>query len=352
MSHPKGECPVCQKRFQEGDDVVICPKCGAPYHRECYQKAGQCVYANKHGDGFEYKAPKGSQEVDEHEEGSSSGILCQNCKTVNAARNIFCEQCGAALHADYRAYSAGPATGNAQSPFGRPGGNQQGRAQQGYRQQGNEYQQPFALFGNANTYPPPGSLAGEIDGIPKADWATFIGNSVPNYLAKLSQQVARKTKLGFLFSPFFFSSFYFAYRKLWGWAAISLVTYFITQVPSFIQIFTLAGIISIPGLGTETLATLVTVMYYAGLVRRVLFCVFALYLYRRHAAKKMTDLKAQSDGDADYQQALRSKGGVSIAGAVIVGVIIIAASYIVAYLGGNPLMEYLYAALGLTGLAG
>ncbi len=28
------KCPVCGKAFTDEDDIVVCPKCGAPYHRE------------------------------------------------------------------------------------------------------------------------------------------------------------------------------------------------------------------------------------------------------------------------------------------------------------------------------
>ncbi len=48
-------CPVCEKPFQEGDDVVTCPDCGTPHHRECYDKLGRCENQNLHGTGFVYK---------------------------------------------------------------------------------------------------------------------------------------------------------------------------------------------------------------------------------------------------------------------------------------------------------
>ena len=35
MDFTKYTCPVCGETFQNGDDVVVCPECGAPHHREC-----------------------------------------------------------------------------------------------------------------------------------------------------------------------------------------------------------------------------------------------------------------------------------------------------------------------------
>ena len=43
------------------DDIVVCPDCGAPYHRACYEKQGGCVYADKHGTGFEWTPPASAQ---------------------------------------------------------------------------------------------------------------------------------------------------------------------------------------------------------------------------------------------------------------------------------------------------
>lgn len=42
-------CPVCKKNFNDGDDVVVCPECGTPHHRECYSKNGKCFNEAAHG---------------------------------------------------------------------------------------------------------------------------------------------------------------------------------------------------------------------------------------------------------------------------------------------------------------
>lgn len=52
MEFTEYKCPVCDKQFKKGDDVVVCPECGAPHHRECYEKEGHCHFADKHGADF------------------------------------------------------------------------------------------------------------------------------------------------------------------------------------------------------------------------------------------------------------------------------------------------------------
>ena len=48
------ECPVCKRVFEEGDDVVYCPDCGTPHHRECYNYVGHCVNQGLHKSGYSF----------------------------------------------------------------------------------------------------------------------------------------------------------------------------------------------------------------------------------------------------------------------------------------------------------
>ena len=50
--YSKDNCPVCNQLFQADDDIVVCPVCGTPHHRECYKQNGACGNADKHSNGF------------------------------------------------------------------------------------------------------------------------------------------------------------------------------------------------------------------------------------------------------------------------------------------------------------
>ena len=52
MRYENNICDGCKKKFNEGDDIVVCPVCGTPQHRECYEKNGKCVNAGLHESGF------------------------------------------------------------------------------------------------------------------------------------------------------------------------------------------------------------------------------------------------------------------------------------------------------------
>lgn len=49
MKYSDYKCPVCNNQFTEEDDVVVCPECGTPHHRECYIQNGKCFNEEKHG---------------------------------------------------------------------------------------------------------------------------------------------------------------------------------------------------------------------------------------------------------------------------------------------------------------
>lgn len=46
------KCPVCENAFGENDDIVVCPICGTPHHRDCYKKNGECANTDRHNEGF------------------------------------------------------------------------------------------------------------------------------------------------------------------------------------------------------------------------------------------------------------------------------------------------------------
>ena len=54
-------CAACGRLFEEGDDIVVCPVCGAPHHRECYEKLGHCALEERHALGEAWQPPKGKQ---------------------------------------------------------------------------------------------------------------------------------------------------------------------------------------------------------------------------------------------------------------------------------------------------
>ena len=93
------QCPVCKAYLFEEDDVVFCPICGAPHHRECYEKIGHCALEEFHGTEFEYSKVKSQQksEVPKSEEPKTNGeqlAMCPFCYNEFPVERGNCPHCG------------------------------------------------------------------------------------------------------------------------------------------------------------------------------------------------------------------------------------------------------------------
>lgn len=83
-------CPVCQKPFQPEEDIVSCPHCGAPHHRDCWKQQGGCHFAADHGTPRQWK----KEDAQPRTEGKH---LCPRCGSENTEFAEFCARCGAEL---------------------------------------------------------------------------------------------------------------------------------------------------------------------------------------------------------------------------------------------------------------
>lgn len=92
------QCPVCKAYLFEDDDVVFCPTCGAPHHRECYQKIGHCALEELHGTEFEYGKAKAQQNTEEKreepKENNEQKVLCPFCYNEYPSEMRSCPHCG------------------------------------------------------------------------------------------------------------------------------------------------------------------------------------------------------------------------------------------------------------------
>ena len=80
-------CEGCGKPLTLQDDIVVCPDCGAPYHRTCYEKMGLCIHAPAHGAGYEWKFPYQDAQL----------RTCPACGERTLRSESVCRCCGAAL---------------------------------------------------------------------------------------------------------------------------------------------------------------------------------------------------------------------------------------------------------------
>lgn len=51
-------CELCNKEFGEDDDIVVCPDCGTPMHRACWNERRACPNEALHANGFSWATEK------------------------------------------------------------------------------------------------------------------------------------------------------------------------------------------------------------------------------------------------------------------------------------------------------
>ena len=93
-------CIVCSEQFKEGDDIVVCPECGTPYHRACYEKYGSCVNTELHKAHRSWKPmPDTGVPTDVKEDDPEKDCVCPRCGYVNPKLTAFCGRCGSPMPA-------------------------------------------------------------------------------------------------------------------------------------------------------------------------------------------------------------------------------------------------------------
>ena len=96
MRYENTICDGCKKPFEENDDIVVCPVCGTPQHRECYEKNNCCVNEALHESGFswhgDFSEPK--KEINNEKKPDAESLVCPTCGHINPPGTTVCEVCG------------------------------------------------------------------------------------------------------------------------------------------------------------------------------------------------------------------------------------------------------------------
>ena len=89
-------CVVCHAYLFPEDDVVYCPICGAPHHRDCYEAIGRCGLEEFHGTDKEYKKPIAEQPKQENDTANQGTATkkCAFCKHDMDINAKVCPNCG------------------------------------------------------------------------------------------------------------------------------------------------------------------------------------------------------------------------------------------------------------------
>ncbi len=277
------ECPYCNNEFTSDDDIVVCPECGAPYHRNCYKLIGHCVFENKHTVGEVWKS--------KNKEFANEKKVCPHCKCLNNIDALFCEKCGLNLEKDdSRAKSDDSFHKNPNSSTTEKNLNSK------------------AIF--SLMLDPLGGINKneDFEGLSAVELADYVGSSSSYYMPQF-KKIKDKEKYKFNFSAFLFSSLWFFYRKQYLKGIIVAIVLSIFSV--YDLICNLAYLVE-PSYQITRLGLVISyVSYFLYLGSKVLISIHANKIYYKHCIKKIKKIKLKLEGNEKINLKLKSGGGVS-----------------------------------------
>lgn len=302
-------CPVCEKPFADGDDVVVCPQCGLPHHRACWSAEGQCHLHHLHGTEEQWDRNKtnttstetsGTQSYAREERPTDQ--ICARCHTRNPQYAEFCQHCGAQLNTT----SAWSGDANAKAPY-------------------NEYQ-PF----KTDAYTPSADGDEDLDGVTENDLSAFVGQKSNYYLPRFRRMVKTGKCASWNWAAFIFGPLWLLYRKMYGLGAIVIlleliqsaiaevvfkaIGFYITDDMGYMELYTaLESALT----SSENVYFMIS-LWLMSVITFVLSIALAVYgnrLYRDHCRKSIIRLRDKTPDLTAGE--LATSGGVSIAVTII-----------------------------------
>lgn len=192
MRYDNEKCPVCNTEFKDGDNIVVCPECGAPHHKECWTQHGECFFKELHGDGFAWSG-SGEEKAEapelanpfESAEQESQVKHCPNCGAENSKDAVFCAECHVPFI--FSEEEAGQTPGDIFID--------------GERISGVQY------------------VDGE-NSVSVADAGIYIGRNRGKYIKSFLKGKFTKGKFNFNFAALIFGPYWFFYRKIYSIGAM------------------------------------------------------------------------------------------------------------------------------------
>ncbi len=302
-------CPVCGQHFGENDDIVACPICGAPHHRDCWKQEGHCHFAADHG--TERQWAKGEPTI-KVEPPPTSDQQCPRCGSKNPEFAEFCSHCGRELNVTGWQSDPPPRVHHFTPPHGGFVPPPTGR-------------DPFGGVPRTDT----------IDGVSVETIAEVLGANSTYYLPRFLHMHRAGKKVSWNWAAFLLPYNWLLYRKnmLWGWftfAFVSIISYFSSDVA--IQLEKLLPNLSemmINGTLPSNFGLLMTIGLIASTVTlavHVIFGLFGNWIYMQNVMKKARAL--QEDPNLQYSQNFLSTGGTSLAMAFLPELVLTFVQYV------------------------
>ncbi len=326
MDYIGHKCQACDSTFKVGDDVVVCPECGTPHHRECYINLGHCVNEDKHQEGFDYLESLKEEKVSANNSSTSQDENdftlkeCDVCKAKNPSQAFFCSRCGSPLNekSQQNENTENKSTDN-------EGDNKT-----------EDTSTPFSGMPNVVLFDPLAGVKPETDlgdSVTVGECAKFVKQNTPYFIAVFNN-LKKFNRTRFNFCAAIFSGGYLLYRKMYKLGAIitaieavimmvtAYLNSYINNTPAFTKVFEAYASYDLNAVmsSLSTLSTYDVFVFYLDsflsiltIVISVLLGIFANRVYFKHCKKQINKIKSSSENPMDIDATLKQKGGVNTA---------------------------------------
>lgn len=337
MEFTNYKCPVCDIQFTIGDDIVVCPECGTPHHRECYESEGHCYYEDRHSQNFSFDNVSSQNKVDNDTSEDCETIICPSCKAENPKEIFYCNKCGYPLNIQDKNTVSDPGQQNQTQnnngkmpPYGMPFPPN--------IQQINISFDPMAGFKNDE---PIG------ENVTAGEMSKFVGKNTQYYL-RVFGNIKHFNKSRYNFSAFLFSGIYFLYRKMIGLGILfsMLVIGFtvcetlvrltpqyqslaneILNIQGNYNIYNMSSVLN--GFSVQDIVLLYLPIVFSALkgITMIICGFIANRSYYKHCIKKINFIKNNYEG-SNINEQLEKKGGVNLPLAICIAAAYISIIYI------------------------
>ncbi|MEE1145035.1 MAG: RING finger protein [Acutalibacteraceae bacterium] len=264
-------CPVCYAKFFEEDDIVVCPVCGAPHHRDCYKHEGHCHYQADHGTENQWEMPK-----PEPEQPSSQNLKnCRHCSAPMLEDEKICGSCG-----------------------------------QSQDENAPNFIPPFYMSGV--------DLNEKVDDdITAGDVLSFTGPQADRYLRVYKKQLEKNSKISWNWAAFLFPDLWLCSRKMWVLAIPVLIIK--TVITALLNVIlqpimqSATNYIDMANSLTSGNLSIILMFYGCLLLIGIFFGLFGDFLYRNHSFKKIRKLKSENNAN---RTTLLSAGSMNLFNAI------------------------------------
>ncbi|MBQ5885092.1 MAG: zinc-ribbon domain-containing protein [Clostridia bacterium] len=301
MIEKNKQCAFCKALLFDEDDVVHCPVCGAPHHRECYLSSGHCALEHLHGTANEYNPhpENDSGEIPLDREGH----VCPKCGKISSSDTIFCPYCGTLF------------------------------AKNAEEEEKDNFPKVEINVGDENPIKAAmqqKALGGidkdaKIDGIKAGVIASFVRMNTPRYIPLFAHFAEHKKKRHWNWSAFLFPAAWNAYRKNYMYSAVFaalaicsflLVTSLAMATGAYLDQLPLDTTLTFKHLGEafSTVGYMHWILFAVGigldLLSRIVCGLYGDSWYKTACFEKMQEIDQMDDPDEAKLQFIR-KGGVN-----------------------------------------